>query len=139
MKTAVCTHDSSNYDFAKDSYIYADWLHVAFYIQFSIFFLFLFCVCVFHSVTLLGFCSNFKNQPLHTDMGVLGNQGGIYTARQMTKVLFFKKKKMFLLVSQCSKNVSNSCACFKREQARCAPLEVCKQSTYIHNTKRGVT
>lgn len=37
METAVCTHDSYDYDFAKDSNtlrIYADWLHVAFYVHF---------------------------------------------------------------------------------------------------------
>lgn len=33
METAVCTHDSYDYNFAKDPntlHIYADWLHAAF-------------------------------------------------------------------------------------------------------------
>lgn len=87
-------------------YIYADWLHVAFYFHFF----------VFH--TSLSFSSRLKNQgPL-----------GLYIQRDIQ--LQKERKKAWTFYS----------FVFTAPKMHPPPglsqLEVCKQSTYIHNTKR---
>lgn len=105
---------------------------------------------VFHTSklhTLLSFSSKSKklNQPGHTGTGVRGHictvtQGPLHLHSETFSYSQLKHfLNLFLLVSQCYKNASTSIACSRENRPAVPQLEVCKQSTYIHSTKRGVT
>lgn len=146
MKTAVCTHDSYNIISAKDSNtLHLCWLAACCFVFFTPFFFVVFHTWKPHSA--LAAVLRRLGQP---GKGVLPltqvTQGPSAFVRpghpaahdeSMDVSVFFH---LFLLVSQRSKNVSTSIACSREDRpAAAAQLEVCKQSTYIHYTKRGVT
>lgn len=108
-------------------YIYADWLHVAFYVQ------------LHSSHTLLSFSSKFKKgQPAGTHRNVYywscnrGPYSETFICR-WRKAWTFYYWFVFTGVSK----LQNCSVAYSRESRSAVPqLEVCKRSTYIHKTKR---
>lgn len=136
MKTAVCTHDSFNYNFAKESYIYADWLHVHFIFSFPfcvcacVRVCVRACVCVFNSVILLGFAVIKKIKDITDRHGCSWKPRG----RLHSETFSCRWRKhflnLFLLVSQCYQDVSNFCAC-TRENRSAVPQWKCVNKALI--------
>ena len=133
------------YNFAKDSntlHIYADWLHVAFFF-FNVSTATQLPFFVFSCRFFLGFFSFFTlaakfKEPVHTDVCRCQSfefykwDGRKKKKRKKKKSMGFRKKKG-------KKRCFQKCVRLHRETRAMPQLEVCKRSTYIHNTERGVT
>lgn len=123
------------YNFAKDSntlHVYADWLHVAF-----LFYFFMFRPLLSFHVFLLCFSHqqlNLKSRDTRTFVAVsprnfTSETGKENKQKKKKKAWDFLKKKMGF----------QKCVRLHGENRAMPQLEVCKRSTYIHNTERGVT